>query len=304
MKGYRKKISKRVNIQPRKKKTLKIHRNKSKKIRRGGTMIPTNASHKIGKSIMLTIHPSKLDNSKFISNISVSGYNNNIDETLSSMVKSLNHTHQLERPVYSRKISIDSRKKELLPQSNIEKLDESNIYNLNKKYYHPISSKEFSEKYKTFIVKGDGNCLFYSLAHELEKNNVQTDHRGIRKSIATIYENIKQQQRLIVNPVTNNKLNNIDVTRLQILLKTEIFDREDGGMHSDKVGNDRIYGNIMDILTASILYDTNIFVYQKSKNRNEYSIIPFTKEGVTKNPPLQLLYEGDHYNALDLKVNK
>ena len=485
MKGYRKKISTRVNIQPRKKRTLKIHRNKSKKIRRGGTMVPTNASHKIGKSIMLTIHPSKLDNSKFISNVSVSGYDNNIDETLSSMVKSLNPTHQLERPIYSKKISIDLmkkkwlsgsnreksnesntykkdnysilsnvfskrktpsttltnqserpiyssqkekldesniqkkdnslmllssafskkktpsivkrfthtnqletsihsrkkekldesninkkdnsfmslssafskqkapsivkqfnhtnqlerpiylRKKELLPQSNEaklnpsneellpqsnkaklsqsnkKKLDITNIYNVNGKSYESISSNVFKEKFKVSIAIGDGNCLFYSLVHELQKKNVTTNHFDIRKNIATIYKNIKAlHQRSgaesnldaeLINPVTNNKLDNIDVLRLRILLKLEELDKDDGNLHSNVVGKDKVYGNIMEILTSSILYDTNILVYEKNKFEDVYDIMSFAKEGATENEPLRLLYNGNHYDALDVK---
>ena len=502
MKGYRKKISTRVNIQPRKKRTLKIHRNKSKKIRRGGTMVPTNASHKIGKSIMLTIHPSKLDNSKFISNVSVSGYDNNIDETLSSMVKSLNPTHQLERPIYSKKISIDLmkkkwlsgsnreksnesntykkdnysilsnvfskrktpsttltnqserpiyssqkekldesniqkkdnslmllssafskkktpsivkrfthtnqletsihsrkkekldesninkkdnsfmslssafskqkapsivkqfnhtnqlerpiylRKKELLPQSNEaklnpsneellpqsnkaklnqsneellpqsnkaklsqsnkKKLDITNIYNVNGKSYESISSNVFEDEFKVSRAIGDGNCLFYSLVHELQKKNVKTNQFDIRKNIATIYKNIKalhQQSGAesnldaeLINPVTNNKLDNIDVLRLRILLNLEEVDKDDGNLHSNVVGKNNVYGNIMEILTSSILYDTNILVYEKNKLGDVYDIMSFAKEGATENEPLRLLYNGNHYDALDVKM--
>ena len=94
-------------LQKRKQKTLKLNRNKSRKYRQGGDFIPTSASHRIGKSAMITIQPSKLDNSKFISNIRVSGYQNNIDETLSSMIKSLSNTNRLDRPIYSKKIAID-----------------------------------------------------------------------------------------------------------------------------------------------------------------------------------------------------
>ena len=51
--------------------------------------------------------PSKLYKSKYISNISVSDNNNDIDEKLASMVKSVSNQDLFERPIYSKKISIN-----------------------------------------------------------------------------------------------------------------------------------------------------------------------------------------------------
>ena len=66
--------------------------------------------------------------------------------------------------------------------------------------------------------------------------------------------------------------------------------------HSNNIGKDKTYGNIMDVLTASIIYDITIHVYRD--NGSYYEIIPFTK---FKNKPIiNLLYVGDiHYMALD-----
>ena len=68
---------------------------------------PIDESHKVGKFATITVVPSKLYKSKYISNISVSDNNNDIDEKLASMVKSVSNQDLFERPIYSKKISIN-----------------------------------------------------------------------------------------------------------------------------------------------------------------------------------------------------
>ena len=101
-----------------KKSIKRLSLKKKKKIRRytrrfyhnpyfGGTLIPTDGSHHIGKSATITITPSNLYKSKFKSNIRVDGSSTDIDETLASMVKSVSEPMIFQRPIYSKKIVVD-----------------------------------------------------------------------------------------------------------------------------------------------------------------------------------------------------
>ena len=91
---YTKKTQERKRMKTRKqKRRIRLKKHKTRQFRRGGNII-ADGSYKIGKSATITVRPSNLYKSKFVSNISVTNNSgNDIDETLSSMVKSISRQH-------------------------------------------------------------------------------------------------------------------------------------------------------------------------------------------------------------------
>ena len=284
--------------QRRKRKTLKINKKKSRKLRYGGSRTPISTSHSIGKSVLITIQPSKLDNSKYTSNIRVSGYQNNIDETLSLMVKSLSNINKVEKPIYSRKIAINTKKVE--KSISLKKTDKkeiptertiSNIYNVIDEYHPQLPINEFKNAFEPVKNDGNGNCLFFSLSHELKKIKITVEHSEIRKNVATTYKNINNNS---INPVTNTILDEIDIERMQRLLESDVES-------DNSIENDGVYGELKDVLTVSIIYNVTINIYTiNRKDKNVYDIIRLVKK--KNNKEINILYlDENHYMALDKK---
>ena len=156
-----------------------------------------------------------------------------------------------------------------------------------------FTNKEIHTKFITIENSGGGNCLFYSMSQILNKSIKK--HREIRKKIYDYYQQFDM----------NKSYENDSIeSKIQMLLLLEGEEPDNEKKHHHQIINDGIWGNSMDILVLSKLFNVNIIIFSKF-NKYNYMSIPiyhnYPQSIYLKYTATRLNYE--HYEMLILRYN-
>ena len=134
-------------------------------------------------------------------------------------------------------------------------------------------------QFKEVIMKGDGNCLYYSLGKALNKS------QGELRQIISDY--------LIKN---RKKRENGMMLEDWVRLEKDV----DLGVYVGKMRENGVWGGNMEISVCSKIWGINVFVLEKGKGK--YRIVSSYVSGNDKRNVF-LLYNGVHYNYLEVIKN-